>query len=119
MFRLPREHGFWAMLLCVLGCSLARAGASLGAVLLAALTLAALALLAGSGSRHVRRSGKLQVASSALLGLSGLPIEVYARTPSFDIATLVLAWVVVLSSSSLAVRGVFALAARQRGPAAS
>src|SRR5690606_28123041 len=67
-------------------------------------------------SPAIRRRPSLQLASSAVLGLSGLPIELSFGRPLLDALATTLAWVVLFTSSALLVRAAFARARRRGTP---
>lgn len=115
-FTLPREHGFWTMLAAVQLAAVVRSG--VGAALLASLVLVGvLSVLGGLGSRAVRRRRSLQLASAAVLGVSGLPVELAFGVPWPSALATAACWVIMFGAGALLVHGAFARASRKRGPA--
>jgi hypothetical protein len=109
---LPREHGFWAMLIAVLLAALLRVPLTLRSAL-AALGVAIIAAIAGGFVRRtIRRSGVAQPVSAAALALAGVPVELAGGASLRSMAAAVFAWVPVLAGSALIVRAAFARAAR-------
>src|SRR5690606_20425461 len=109
---IPREHGFWAMLLTVLVSALLRTPLSLA---VAGATLAALFASVALGayfSGLVRRSPTAQVASSVLLAFSGAPVELAGGTQLTSIAATTGTWAILFAASSIMVRSAFARAGR-------
>jgi len=110
---LPREHGFWVMLLAPLATSVARHAAD-PLAWAAGLAVLAAASVAGGLVRHrVRREGAAQIASAALLACSGAPVELAAGAALPALSLLVLAWAAIFVANTLVVRGAFARAARR------
>lgn len=114
---LPREHGFWTMLLAVQLATLLRVGPSWTSAAAVVGCIALLSVAGGMASRAVRRHTELQIASAAVLGVSGLPLELAVGWPPIDALITAFAWTIVFTASALLVRGVFARA-RRRGPPA-
>src|SRR6187401_3628810 len=72
---LPREHGFWVMLVASLGGSLARARA-VPLTLAAALGVAFVCILvAGAAHHYVRRASFAQLTGALFLACAGVPVE--------------------------------------------
>lgn len=112
-FSLPREHGFWTMLGAVQLAALLRVGPSLGSVLVLLGGSAAFAVAGGLASRAIRRRPALQLGSSAVLGASGLPLELLFGVAPRDAVTTAAAWVLLFLAGALLVRAAFARASRK------
>jgi hypothetical protein len=103
---LPREHGFWAMLLAVLGSALLRsprAASFAAAVVVLVASIAAAALI----RRAIRRHALAQLAAALTLGTAGLPVDLVAGDElgtAFGRAAL---WSGVFCASALVVRAAF------------
>jgi hypothetical protein len=108
---LPREHGFWVMLLAVLATALTHHGNAGAAWLMAASVLVMASLLGGLFARRVRRAGTAQVASAFALAFGGLPVEIAAGAWAPDALLTGLAWAAIFVPSALIVRAAFARAA--------
>lgn len=115
-FRLPREHGFWTMLVAAWLCVLLDARFSGRAWLpLAAVTPLAV-LAAGFTGRAVRKSDRLQVLSAAVLGAVVVPLELAAGVPAPAALMTGTVWTIVFVASALLVRGAFERSRRRRRP---
>ncbi|MCP4443982.1 MAG: hypothetical protein GY811_01370 [Myxococcales bacterium] len=108
--KVPREHGFWVMLVIALVASVGRSEELLHASGVAAALAALTIVLGGRFHKKVRKTPWAQVVASALLGTLVLPIEGIGRVP-IRLATVdSLAWIAVFSAFSLSVRAIFARA---------
>jgi hypothetical protein len=108
--RLPSEHGFWVMLGAAQSSSLLRTHGVLPSVLTAALVAGAVIAAASWSHRRIRKSSAAQLAATAVLALSSVPVEVAGGLSFASIAPAALARVVVFVTSALLVRAVFARA---------
>ncbi len=113
---LPREHGFWAMLLTVLASAVLRAGGPTWSTVGTALGVLTLAVAwGGRYGRRIRRSASAQLVASVALALAGLPVEWVAGVPWGRALATTLVWGLLFLSSSLVVRSAFARVRRGRG----
>ncbi len=111
---LPREHGFWVMLIAALLCAVLQSPRWELALLVSTASGALGAFGGGIIRRRIRRSGVAQLASAMALGLVGIPAAVVGGvTLQVTIATAA-AWIVIFGSSAGLVRACFA---RARGQA--
>lgn len=110
--QLPREHGFWAMLLTVLVTASVRTPLTPGALGALFVTFAACVILGGRFSHRIRRSSRAQLASSILLAFAGVPVQLAGGTPTYDVIATTGVWAVVFLGSSLLVRAAFARTGR-------
>lgn len=109
----PKEHGFWVMMVAVLIDSVGRADWQASAIAIALATGVVAAIAGGRLHRAIRKRPWAQLLSSASLGLLLLPAEL-ATGISFRFAAMdVLAWSSLFVGSSLAVRATFARAGRR------
>ena len=113
-FKLPREHGFWAMLLTVLGTALLRTPMSLAVLAALLATLTACVVMGGLSGHRIRRSPRAQLGSSALLAFAGWPVQIVGGADSAELCATTAVWLVLFVSASLLVRAAFARAARAR-----
>jgi hypothetical protein len=75
---LPREHGFWVMLLAMALSAVARNPGWRASLM--ALAVVSIAVIAGGQARYqIRRDGRLQFLSALALAGGGLPIELAAN----------------------------------------
>ncbi len=115
---LPREHGFWVMVLAVLATALTRTADSLPAWATAVAVLLASSLLGGLLAGSVRRAGSAQIASAALLSFAGVPVELAAGAHLEGPLLTGAAWAAIFVPSALIVRAAFARAAHRADHAA-
>lgn len=109
---IPREHGFWAMLLTVLVSSLLRTPPSPGVVGVTLGIVVAAVALGGHFSALVRKRPVAQLASSVLLAFAGAPVELAGGASLSSAAATTSTWAILFVSSSLTVRSVFASTGR-------
>ena len=109
----PKEHGFWVMLIAVLIDSVGRADWQAMAVGVAFATGVTAALVGGRLHRAIRRTPWAQLVSSASLGLLLFPAELAAGNNLRFAAMDALAWSSIFVGCSLAVRATFARAGRR------
>lgn len=109
---IPREHGFWAMLLTVLVSALLRTPVSVAVAAVALAVLVVGIVFGGRFSSSVRRSSTAQLASSVPLAFSGAPVELAGGALLSSVIATTGAWVVLFASSCLIVRSAFARAGR-------
>ena len=112
--RLPREHGFWVMLLAALITAVVRAPRTAPALAASALVLAGAILVGSVFWRTLRRSEAAQLASAPILGASGFPVSWLAGEPALDAARTAAVFATVFLSSALVVRGVLAQGRRRQ-----
>ena len=112
-FRFPREHGFWTMLGAVQLATLLRVGVSWATIGALSGMVVVFSIVGGATGRAIRRRPSLQIGSSALLGLSGLPIELTSGVPPTAALATAAAWIVVFTASALLVRAAFARGSRR------
>lgn len=110
--RLPNEHGFWIMLGAAQASALLRTQGSSPSVLVALWVVGAAILAASSNHRRIRKSSAAQLAASAALALSSVPVEIAGALPLSTIASAGLSRSAVFVASALVVRATFARAAR-------
>lgn len=116
---LPREHGFWTMLAAAQLVSLSKAGLSLSSLATLTGSVAFVTLGGALAGPRIRRDGNLQVLSSAMLGMSGLPVELASGVPLSSALTTGLTWTVVFIAGALTVRAAFARKKSRRNVAPS
>ncbi len=109
---LPREHGFWVMLGAVLSAAVARNASLPAAWTTALLVLVVAAVIGGALGRRIRRNGRWQLASTAMLAAAGAPVGLVAGEPPATVVLATVAWLAVLLSGSLVVRSVLARSRR-------
>ncbi|HEU5074104.1 MAG TPA: hypothetical protein VFU02_08020 [Polyangiaceae bacterium] len=110
--RLPREHGFWAMLSTVLVTACLRTPLSLPVGVALCVTLAAAVVLAGHFGQQIRRSPQAQLGSSLLLAFAGVPLQVAGAAETSELIATTSVWAVLFFSCSLLVRAAFARTGR-------
>jgi hypothetical protein len=110
---LPREHGFWVMLLAALATAVGHHARLPLAWLLALLLLFLGTAVAGLLGRYVRRAEAAQVGSAKALAFAGVPIELAAGAPTRVWLTRACVWAVIFVAGALLVRAAFARAARR------
>lgn len=109
---LPREHGFWVMLVAsLLGAALEHPDVRVwgGALLVGA----CVSVLAGGFARQVRRSAGLQVLAAAVLPWIAAPVELLAGGEPAPVVVKAASWMVIFGAGALVVRAVFERAARR------
>jgi len=107
---LPSEHGFWVMLGAAQASALLRTHGALPSLIAAVLVAVAVIFAGSSSHRQIRKSSAAQLAATATLALSSVPVEVAGGLPFASIAPAALARVVVFVTSALVVRAAFASA---------
>jgi hypothetical protein len=110
--RLPDEHGFWIMLGAAQASALLRTGGGSLSVVVAVSVVGAAILAASSNHRRIRKSSAAQLAASAALALSSVPVEIAGALPLSTVASAGLSRSAVFVASALVVRATFAGAAR-------
>jgi len=110
--QLPSEHGFWVMLGAAQASSLLRTRGVPASVLAAVLVLVAVVAAASVSHRRIRKNSAAQLAATATLALSSVPVEVAGALPFPSIASAALARLAVFVASALVVRAAFAHSAR-------
>jgi hypothetical protein len=114
--RLPREHGFWAILVVVVSSALTRATHFARAGLAAAGVVVFAVMVGSMLGRRIRRSAALQVASAAALSLCGVPVQLAAGSSLLSSTIDAGTWVAVFMACALGVRACFARGTRKKTP---
>ena len=115
LLTMPREHGFWIMLVAALLSSAGRSDWQLVPSVVA--LLAGLVAIAGAALLHkaIRRLEWAQLVASSTLALLVIPGELLSGMSASQVAHNVIAWASVFTGASLMVRAVFARARRSGG----
>ncbi|MCA9631722.1 MAG: hypothetical protein KC766_28895 [Myxococcales bacterium] len=103
-YRLPREHGFWVMLVLITASALIRVRASGWSSVVALGVLLLTPLAGGLLSRRVRGDGSLQLASTVALSGVGVPILWAGGDALANVAAFSLVWLSVNLAGALIVR---------------
>jgi hypothetical protein len=101
---LPREHGFWVLLVASLVSSVARSHVVVSAFVAAAAVALSATLAGALVHRYARRASFGQLAGAVALACAGVPVEVLGGLPAEAIAAGATMKAVVFSSSVLLVR---------------
>jgi len=112
---LPREHGFWVMSSAIVLSAFVRHPglATAGVGLLA---MAGMAFAGSAMRRRVRRDGRWQLASSALLAAASVPIDLVGGARLAEALAIAGAWVTVFSTFMLSVWASTARSSKVRRP---
>ena len=100
--RVPREHGFWVMLSAVVVAAFVR-NPGLAAAFVGVSTVLGAAWVGGEVRARVRREERLQIASGAVLAVTGIPVELAGGATLVDALANAGAWVVVFGTFTLSV----------------
>lgn len=111
--RLPREHGFWVMLIGSLLGSLLRVGVTAATLVATASVFVFAVGGAALSARRIRRSGALQLASTLVLAVSGAPVEAAAGAVFATLVASACVKAEVFVSSVLVVRAALASAGKR------
>ncbi len=103
-YRLPREHGFWVMLLLIVASALIRVRGAGWSGLAALVVLVGAPVLGGLLSRQVRSHGSWQLASTAALSCVGVPVLWVGGDAPSNIVAFTLVWLAVNVAGALIVR---------------
>ena len=113
VLRVPREHGFWAILVVVVASALSRRAGSSAAWLVATGVAAGAIAAASVLGPRIRRSAALQVVAAGALSASGIPVQLAAGITPGAAALDACAWTAVFMASALSVRACFARTPRR------